>query len=102
LICLNAPLNFLGYFDLRVNGQGDAMSSVMIACPRTGRGMYTAIETDETTFAKLPDVIARTSCQACGGEHLWTKRKAWLAGAGWLGKTMRVPEPLPVALKLVA
>jgi hypothetical protein len=55
------------------------MASVMIVCPETRREIYTGIETDEASFARLPDVISRTQCPICGGEHLWTKGNAWLS-----------------------
>jgi hypothetical protein len=55
------------------------MASVMIACPETRREIYTGIETDEASFAKLPDVLSRTQCPACGHEHVWTRQDAWLS-----------------------
>jgi hypothetical protein len=76
------------------------MSSVMIFCPVAARPVYTGIEMDEATFAGLPEVISRMSCSNCGGEHLWTKRKASLADGGWQAE----PKPVasPMSLKLVA
>jgi hypothetical protein len=53
------------------------MSSIMVFCPTTASAVYTGIEMDETTFTKLPDVVSRMSCSACGAVHLWTTRKAW-------------------------
>ena len=55
------------------------MASVMIVCPETRREIYTGIETDEASFAKLPDVLSRTQCPICGQEHAWSKEKAWLS-----------------------
>jgi hypothetical protein len=55
------------------------MASVMIDCPETRREIYTGIETDETSFAKLPDVLSRTQCPICGQEHVWTRRDARLS-----------------------
>jgi ribosomal protein S27AE len=55
------------------------MASVMIVCPETGREIYTGIETDETSFAKLPDVLSRTQCPICGHEHVWTRHDARLS-----------------------
>jgi hypothetical protein len=55
------------------------MASVMIACPQTRREIYTGIETDEASFAKLPDVPSRTRCPVCDQEHVWTKENAWLS-----------------------
>ncbi len=55
------------------------MASVMIACPETRREIYTGIETDEASFAKLPDVLSRTQCSVCGQEHVWTRQDACLS-----------------------
>jgi len=55
------------------------MASVMIACPETRREIYTGIEMDEASFAKLPDVLSRTQCSVCGQEHVWTRQDAWLS-----------------------
>ena len=35
------------------------MGAVMIRCPRTGRAVSTAIETEPQVFSRLPDVAAR-------------------------------------------
>lgn len=55
------------------------MSSVMIKCPTTGRAVSTEIETEPSVFRKLPHVVARMGCPACGQEHAWTTSTAWLA-----------------------
>ena len=55
------------------------MSSVMIRCPKTGRPVSTAIETEPSVFRRLPKVEAHMLCPACGQEHLW-QSSAWLAG----------------------
>ncbi len=55
------------------------MASVMIVCPETCREIYTGIETDEASFAKLPDVPSRTQCPICGQDHVWTREDAWLS-----------------------
>jgi hypothetical protein len=55
------------------------MASVMILCPETRREVYTGIETDEASFAKLPDVPSRAQCPMCGREHIWSRQNAWLA-----------------------
>jgi len=62
--------------------KGVAMASVMIDCPETGREIYTGIETDEASFAKLPDVLSRMQCPVCGQEHVWTRENARLAAGG--------------------
>src|SRR4029078_2824922 len=42
------------------------MSSVMIKCPMTGRAGSTAIETEPSSFRRLPKVTAHMRCPACG------------------------------------
>ena len=54
------------------------MGAVMIRCPRTGRPVSTAIETEPAVFDRLPDVAARMNCPLCGEEHVWRAREAWL------------------------
>lgn len=56
------------------------MSSVMIKCPKTGRVVSTAIEVEPSVFRKLPKILARMQCPACGEEHVWSTGSAWLAG----------------------
>ena len=56
------------------------MSSVMIKCPNTGRPVSTAIEIEPSVFRRLPNMRARMFCPACGNEHVWMTRSAWLAG----------------------
>jgi hypothetical protein len=55
------------------------MSSVMIRCPVTGQAISTQIEMEAVVLRDLPVIRARTRCPACGREHIWTKREAWLA-----------------------
>ncbi len=56
------------------------MSSVMIRCRTSGQAVATGIETEPNVFRKLPNVRARMYCPACGREHFWMTRSAWLAG----------------------
>ena len=56
------------------------MGSVMIKCPVTGRAVSTAIETEPSSFRRLPKVTAHMCCPACGGDHEWTISSAWLSG----------------------
>ena len=55
------------------------MSSVMIRCPITGRTVSTAIETEPSVFRNLPKISGRMRCPACGQDHVWALRSAWLA-----------------------
>jgi hypothetical protein len=54
------------------------MSHVMIRCPHTGRAVATGVETDNSTFDRIPDVLMHVQCPLCGLEHSWWKREAWL------------------------
>ena len=56
------------------------MSLVMIKCPVTGRAVSTAIETEPSSFRRLPKVTAQMRCPACGCDHEWTVSSAWLSG----------------------
>ena len=55
------------------------MSSVMIKCPVTGRAVSTAIETEPSSFRRLPKVTAHMRCPACDRDHEWTVTSAWLS-----------------------
>ena len=55
------------------------MSTIMIKCPQTGQAVSTGIEVEHDTFITLPDADVQMHCPACGGEHIWSKAKAWLA-----------------------
>jgi hypothetical protein len=55
------------------------MSTIMIKCPQTGEAVSTGIEVERDTFIALPNADAQMHCPACGGEHIWSKSKAWLA-----------------------
>jgi hypothetical protein len=69
------------------------MLSIMIICSRTREPVYTGIETDEPTFARIAKILCRTACSVCGREHLWTNRQAWLTTGGWLSGTEAATEP---------
>ena len=57
----------------------ETIGTVMIRCPRTDRAVSTEIETEPSVFSRLPDIAGRMRCPACGAEHVWTTRDAWLA-----------------------
>ena len=59
---------------------GCAMSAVMIGCPMTGNAVSTAIEVEPSVFRRLPNMRARMMCPACGQEHVWMTKSAWLEG----------------------
>lgn len=54
------------------------MAVVMINCPQTGVAVSTGIETDQTTFERLPDAEVRLLCPRCGQTHIWRKANATL------------------------
>jgi hypothetical protein len=68
------------------------MSSVMISCPQTGQAVYTAIEIEPSVFRKLPNLRARMICPACGQEHGWMTKSAWLTGEPRLIEAEAVPR----------
>jgi hypothetical protein len=53
----------------------------MILCPGTLRPLYTGIDTDPDTFNGLKNFSASSPCPACGIDHHWSKRTAWLSEA---------------------
>ena len=69
-------VRFLGFS----NGEEEIMGIVMINCPSTGLAVSTGIEMSGVD--QLPTVVATTRCSACGGDHEWTKKSAWLAVGG--------------------
>jgi hypothetical protein len=54
---------------------------LMTRCPSTGQEIETGIETDRGSFASLPFFVAIVCCPACGGEHEWSNKDAWLCEA---------------------
>lgn len=64
-------LDFMG-------GPMNQVSILMVKCPSTGCELSTGIEMDAATFAGLPDIRSHVKCPACGLDHLWSTREAWL------------------------
>jgi hypothetical protein len=54
------------------------MGRVMINCPHTGGPVATGVETDDSSWDRIPDVLMHVFCPLCGLEHSWWKREAWL------------------------
>ena len=71
------------------------MSAVMIRCPVTGRPISTQIETEPVIFGILPQVETHTLCPACGQDHVWTRRDAWLQECPAERAEERLPTLLP-------
>src|SRR5947207_4406149 len=75
----------------RREGEQEArMSTLMIACPKTGQPISTGIETDGRSFDQLPDVLSRSRCPTCGSEHVWWTREAWLSDR----PKVTIPQPV--------
>jgi hypothetical protein len=55
------------------------MATVMIRCPQTGRAVATGIETEPEDFKRFPRVESRSTCPACGREHVWNVADAFLS-----------------------
>jgi predicted RNA-binding Zn-ribbon protein involved in translation (DUF1610 family) len=71
------------------------MGTVMIRCPRTNRAVSTQIGTEISVFERLPEVRSRLLCPACGEEHVWTARDAWLSNAPLAPEAVEAPDPQP-------
>lgn len=54
------------------------MGCVMITCPVTGTAVSTGIETEQSTLDRAKSFTSRIVCRACGGEHMWSRRDAWI------------------------
>ncbi len=54
------------------------MARAMIACPNTGKVIYTGMSFDKITFetSQLPD--RSVLCPECGQAHIWNKQNAYL------------------------
>ena len=55
------------------------MPVVVVRCPSTKRDISTGIEIEPEIFARLPHVLSKTCCPACGAIHIWWPRIARLA-----------------------
>ena len=52
---------------------------MVVRCPSTKRDISTGIEIEPEIFARLPHVLSKTCCPACGAIHIWWPRIARLA-----------------------
>jgi len=55
------------------------MTAILTRCPHTDRPIPTGLDTNMVVFESLPKVPIPVRCQACGGEHYWTRSTAWIA-----------------------
>ena len=55
-----------------------SMARAMIACPNTGKAIYTGMSFDKATFetSQLPN--RSVLCPECGRAHIWNKQIAYL------------------------
>jgi hypothetical protein len=60
------------------------MGSIFTTCPASGRDIPTGVETDATSFAQMPEFVARVLCPYCEVDHNWTKHNSFIVedGAG--------------------
>src|SRR5205807_4902244 len=65
-VCLGTALAVSPADDIENPGSGESgegpMGAVMIRCPRTGRAVSAAIETEPAVFSRLPEVAGRMRC----------------------------------------
>jgi len=57
------------------------MERLVFQCPATGHVVDIGIETEIRTLLRIRMKTVRASCPACGSEHEWTLRDAFLAQA---------------------
>ena len=55
------------------------MSEIMIMCPVKKRPIPTGLTTNSVIFDSLPDLNMPIRCPSCGRQHVWSRRKAWVA-----------------------
>jgi hypothetical protein len=56
-----------------------AIRTILIKCPETGRWVSTGIDIEQRAFTRLPNVVATMRCSECGREHAWSKRDAMIS-----------------------
>ena len=59
-------------------GEGN-MSEIMTMCSVTNRSIPTGLTTNSVIFESLPDINLPIRCPRCGRQHVWSRRKAWVA-----------------------
>ena len=60
------------------SGMETSMARVMIACPDTGKPVYTGMSCDEVTFETSQLTDKSVLCPECGQVHTWNKQDAYL------------------------
>ena len=54
------------------------MAQITVTCARTGKFVWTGLESEPNEFERLRPRISRFRCSACGSEHVWSPGIAWL------------------------
>ena len=54
------------------------MARAMIACPNTGKPVYTGMSFDTLSFATSRLSNRSVACPECGQVHIWNKQNAYL------------------------
>ena len=56
------------------------MSTLVFACPKTGRSIESGIEVEQDTYVLVRSARIRVRCIHCGGEHENVVKEARLKG----------------------
>ena len=57
------------------------MAEIMTKCPVTNHAISTGVEVgSDADFNSLLEVLYHVHCPLCGGNHVWCKHDAWIAG----------------------
>ncbi len=54
------------------------MATVMIKCPTTGKDVSTGMSMDQQSFQTATLSNNSVRCSACGKDHVWNKKDAFL------------------------
>jgi hypothetical protein len=54
------------------------MGALVIKCPITGHEFSTGIQIEEDSLERLPEIMAKSRCPHCGGDHVWWTRESHL------------------------
>ncbi len=57
------------------------MEHLIFVCPATGRAVDSGVESEISTLLRIREQTVRALCPACGGQHEWPVRDAFLARA---------------------
>jgi predicted RNA-binding Zn-ribbon protein involved in translation (DUF1610 family) len=57
------------------------MEHLIFVCPATGRTIDSGVESEISTLLRIREQTVRALCPACGEQHEWPVRDAFLARA---------------------